>query len=80
MNFDLITRWGDRLIEVAKRHETITFGDLAKHLGIASQGPWTMLDEIYDDEIAAGRPDLTLLVVRAATGYPPYVSHPQCGI
>ena len=74
MDPELIARCRNRLIEVARQRGTITYGHLASHLGIANRGSWDMLDEIYNKETAAGRPDLTLLVVKAATGYPPYFS------
>jgi len=65
-----------KLIETAAARSLITFGELANHLGMNPRGPWNnMLDEIYEDETAAGRPDLTLLVIYAKPKeYPPYLS------
>lgn len=74
MDPELTTRCRERLIEVARQRQTITYGELAAHLGIENQGPWDMLDEIYDQDTAAKNPDLTLLIVYADSGYPPYIS------
>jgi hypothetical protein len=64
----------DRLIKVARNRGIITFGELAKHLEMLPPGPWdNILDDIYDKEKGERRPG-TLLVVRASTGYPPYIS------
>ena len=71
MDPELIARCRDRLIQVAGQRRTITYTELAAHLGIQPQGPWDFLDEIYRQEIAAERPDLTLLLVYADSGYPP---------
>ena len=55
--------------------KTITYGELAKLVGLAPQGPWqVMLDEIGIEERAAGRSDLACLVVNAGTGLPGYVA------
>ena len=65
-----------KLIETAAARSLITFGELATHLGMSARGPWNnMLDDIYEEETACGRPDLTLLVIYAhPKGYPPYLS------
>lgn len=69
MSADLKVRCRAKLVEVAKRRDRIKYSDLAKHLGIANQGPWGMLHELYREEVKAGRPDVTLVVVYASTGY-----------
>lgn len=70
-----VSRCRDKLIEVARRKEMITYRDLAEYLGIPTVGPWRgMLNEIYNEEMAAGRPDLTLLVVYSGSGYPAFIS------
>ena len=74
MSPDIKERCRTKLIEVAKRGATITYGDLAAHLGIASRGPWRMLDEIYREEWAAGRQHLPLVVVYSDTGLGKYNS------
>ena len=74
MNPDLKPRCRDKLLEVAKRRETISYAELAAHLGIANQGPWDLLDDLYREEIDAGRPDLTLVVVYSDTGLGRYHS------
>jgi hypothetical protein len=70
----LDVRCRSKLIEVAKHRGTITYAELAAHLGIANQGPWGMLDDIYGEEIVAGHPDLTLVVVYSQTGLGRYNS------
>ena len=65
----IVSRCRAKLVEVARKHARITYGDLAKHLGVANQSVGPYLDAIYKDEIAAGRPDLTLVVVYSETGY-----------
>jgi hypothetical protein len=57
------------LVEVAKARRKITYGDLAKLLGVRNQSLGRYLDPIYYEEIRAGRPDLTLVVVYADTGF-----------
>ena len=53
---------------VTRNHAKIAYSKLAKHLGVANQSVGLYLDAIYKDEIAAGRPDLTLVVVYSETG------------
>jgi hypothetical protein len=74
MNPDVKSRCRNKLIEVAERRGTITYGELATHLGIANQGPWDVLDELYKEETDARRPDLTLVVVYSDTGFGRYNS------
>ena len=60
----------DKLIQVAKARTTITYGELAKvadmliddDQGVKRLG--LLLDEIADQEIAAGRPLLPVVIVR----------------
>lgn len=71
-------RYADRSREIvavlrycAMEKRTITYSQLAKILGIPSQGPWKpVLDEISGEETAAGRPDITYLVVSKGNGLP----------
>jgi hypothetical protein len=63
-----------KLIEVARIRGTINYGDLAKHLHVANQSVGLYLDPIYEEEIAQGRPDLTVLVVYRKTGMGRYNS------
>jgi hypothetical protein len=59
------------LIEQARARTKITYGKLGLALGIPARGPWkAVLDELSHAEKAAGRPDITYLVVKASTGYP----------
>src|SRR5690242_1894567 len=75
MNPQLITRCRNRLIEVSRRRGTITYGQLAAHLGIANQSVGPYLNAVYDDlVINSGLPDLTLLAVYSGTKYGRYNS------
>jgi hypothetical protein len=56
------------LIAVARAGERITYSDLAKLLGVANQSVGRYLNAIYEEEIALGHPDLTVVVVYAETG------------
>jgi hypothetical protein len=70
--------YGDRkeavlrvLEERAKARALIKYAELGKLVGKPAIGPWkALLDSISQDEKAAGRPDITHLVVSSATGYP----------
>lgn len=70
------------LIEKAKAHETIRYGDLAGKLKISrygypmSQMLGSIMTTLYelDQKWQDGIPHLTTLVVRASTGYPSYPS------
>ena len=70
--------YGDRkasilevLIAEARSKRTIRYGVLGAKIGIPARGPWkAVLDELGRDEVAAGRPDITYLVVNARTGLP----------
>jgi hypothetical protein len=60
-----------KLIEVARARDTIFYSALAQHLGVENRDPMLgrCLDEIYEQEIRSGRPDLTLVVVSKETGF-----------
>ena len=59
------------LLKIAKAGRKITYAELGRRIGVPTQGPWRdLLDAICHEEMAAGRPDLTLPVVRASTGFP----------
>jgi hypothetical protein len=74
----MVTLYGDRkaailkvLTAKARQRDRITYGELGSEVGIPPNGPWKkVLDEIADDETAAGRPDITVLVVRKSSGLP----------
>ena len=70
----LVLRCRARLIDVAKKRSRIPYSDLAKYLRVANQSVGLYLNAIYKDEIAVGRPDLTLVAVYADTGYGRYNS------
>jgi hypothetical protein len=63
-----------KLIEVARAKSTITYRELGRHLGLPTQSAGKYLDGIYKDEMSAGNPDLSLVVVYAGTEYGPYLS------
>ena len=59
------------LIGRAKQRRTIYYSELGAALGIPAQGPWKpILDEISREEMSAGRPDITYLVVSKTTNLP----------
>lgn len=61
----------DILIGCARRRNTITYGELGEKIGRPAQGPWKKdLNAIRDEEVKAGRLDLTWVVVLKATGRP----------
>jgi hypothetical protein len=57
-----------RLIAAARASDTITYGALASLLGVANQSVGRHLNAIYEEEIALGHPDLTVVVVYGRTG------------
>lgn len=57
-----------RLIAVARASSRVTYGELAKHVGVANQSVGRYLDAIYNEEIALGHPDVTLVAVYKDTG------------
>lgn len=75
MNQRLIARCRDKLIEASRRRGTITYGELAAHLGVANQSVGAYLNAVYNDlVIAQGLPDVTLLAVYSGTQYGRYNS------
>jgi len=58
------------LRERARQSQTITYTELADHLGFNPRGLGDLLDEIAYDEWAQARCVVTALVVRADTGLP----------
>ena len=59
------------LIEVAKAGEKITYAELGTRVSIPGVGPWKSVpDSLAEDEMNAGRPDITFPVVRKSTGFP----------
>ena len=56
----------DILIGYARRRSTITYGELGHKVGRPAQGPWKKdLGAIRDEEVKAGRPDITWVVVKS---------------
>lgn len=74
MNDDRQAQCRAVLVKVAEEHGKITYSDLGKEVGLPPQSAGMYLDAIYEAEVSAGRPDLTLVVVSKATGFGPYVS------
>jgi hypothetical protein len=63
----------DGLLKCARARplKVMTYGELGAGIGIPARGPWKpILDQIADEEIQLGRPDITYLVVSKKTGYP----------
>jgi hypothetical protein len=59
------------LVKMAKGRKKLDYEKFGALVGIPAAGPWNpILDRISLKERAAGRPDLTYLVVRKRTGYP----------
>src|SRR5271154_467277 len=59
------------LVKMAKHRKKLDYVEFGELVGIPTQGPWNpILDRISLKERAAGRPDITYLVVRKRTGYP----------
>jgi hypothetical protein len=59
------------LVKMAKSRKKLDYVKFGELVGIPTEGPWNpILDRISLKERAAGRPDLTYLVVRKRTGYP----------
>ena len=74
MDRGIMERCHAKLIDVAQVRGTITYGDLARFLHVANQSVGVYLDPIYEEEIAQGRPDLTVVVVYPKTGMGRYNS------
>ncbi len=61
----------DILVECARKRATITYSELGEKVGRPAQGPWRDdLDPICQEEQKAGRPDVTLVVVKKNKSYP----------
>jgi hypothetical protein len=59
------------LVKMAKGRKKFDYARFGALVGIPTEGPWNpILDKISLKERAAGRPDITYLVVRKRTGYP----------
>jgi hypothetical protein len=71
-------RYGDRKDQIrkileacARKRETIFYSDLGPQVRIPQTGPWKpVLDLISLEERAAGRPDITYLVISKTSGLP----------
>ena len=50
-----------KLVSLAKGGRRITYGDLARHLHVANQSLGRYLNPIYEEEMEAKRPDLTVI-------------------
>src|SRR6476619_8076073 len=74
MDRRIMERCRDKLIEVARVRGTITYSDLARVLNVVSQSVGVYLDPIYEEEIAQGCPDLTVVGVYSKTGMGRYNS------
>jgi hypothetical protein len=71
---DLVSRVRDVLEDSARVGKTITFGEIERQVGVKI-APWNkVLDPIYDDCMAQGHPDLTVIVIYKDTGYLPFFS------
>ena len=73
-NQKLVRRCHERLIELAKKGERTTYGELAKFLHAEDEPPSQYLNPIYDGEIEAGRPDITLIPHYASSCFGKYNS------
>ena len=59
------------LVKMARGRKKLDYEKFGALVGIPTAGPWNpILDKISLAERAAGRPDITYLVVRKRTGYP----------
>ena len=62
------------LIETARARATVSYGEMARRLGIGARGPWKpVLDMLARQEISTDRPDLTHLLVNKKTGVSSYL-------
>jgi len=55
----------EKLIEVARKGETITYGDLMKSFGISRRHIGAVVGEISGHEYSEGRPLISAIVVRS---------------
>jgi len=75
MDPQLVGRCRERLIQVSRQRGTITYGELAAHLGVANQSIGGYLNAVYNDLVVSqDLPDLTLLAVYSGTQYGRYNS------
>jgi hypothetical protein len=82
LNPSLVDNCFNKLLEVAKSHAptnlrpVITYGEMAKYLGVTNQSVGKYLDAIYIREVQnrSNIPDLTTLVVYKDTNYGRYNS------
>ena len=57
----------------ARAGQTVTYGEIARKVGLVPAGLGKILDIIKAEEAGRRRPDLGCLVVNAKTGLPGYV-------
>jgi hypothetical protein len=63
------------LVKSAKAGETPFYSEFGVRVGIPAQGPWKpVLDLISKEETAAGRPDITFILINKMTGFPGQIS------
>lgn len=75
MNPDHVKRCREKLIAVAKKRDVISFGDLAKHIGVPAQSIGRYLNAVYNDLVVTqDLPDLTLVAVKSGSHYGRYNS------
>lgn len=59
----------EELIGRAQQRRTMSYGELSSIVGVPLRGPWRpVLDVISREESAAGRPDITHLLINVRTG------------
>ena len=57
----------------AMMRQTVTYGEVARRVGLVPAGLGKILDIIKAEEAGRRRPDLGCLVVNSKTGFPGYV-------
>ena len=62
-----VERCRAKLVAAARSRRTITYSELAEFLRVANQSVGKYLNEIYNQEMSQGRPDLTVVVVYVDT-------------
>jgi len=61
----------NELLKLARAGKTCFYGEFGLRVDIPAQGPWKpVLDVISKEETAAGRPDITFLLINKRTGLP----------
>jgi len=58
---EIVQRCRDTLEALARNGERISYSELAHHLHVANQSVGKYLNVIYHEEMAAGRPDITVI-------------------